>query len=187
MLTIAILAPDCGLQIEKILTSLLKQNHKKYAVIKKPALFDSECEGLSQIGTEYCIINFDRGFPPSCFVDILILDTAGKKDLLSPSLLRCLAPDAILIYNADTPDEFQVRHPSAISYGLSSAALATVSSIDTVAQDTCFTYCLQTALKSIHGNLLLQQEFSVHYPRPNTNLYHLLPAVTCSIVCDLMV
>lgn len=187
MLTIAILAPNCGLQIEKVLTSLLKQNQKKYAVIKKPALFDYEYEGLSQIGTEYCIINFERGFPSSCFVDILILDTSEKSGLFNTALLRCLAPNARLIYNADTPDDFQIQHPSAISYGLSSSALATISSIDTAGQDTSFTYCLQTALQSIHGNLLLQQEFSVHYPRPNTNLYHLLPAVTCSIVCDLMV
>ena len=130
-------------------------------------------------GTEAAIIPMNKDSIIPVVLDILILDNC---DLISYELIECISPETRLIYNGDK-SHFRFEHQNAISYGMAYNADVTVSSIDDKCDGISFVLCLQRPVLSLNGNWLYEGEFQVQ--SDNTCINELLPAITCTMLCDI--
>lgn len=180
---IGILAPTCAQKIEAALKKMFAKNHKRVATIHGLCTMDDELYALKSIGIDYCIIRLDRSRMLSHFIDILIIDHAGREQVITYDLIKCISPGTRLVYNSDHRFMPQILHPNAIDYGLSRNATVTVSSIDPEGDGTSFVYCIQRPIRTLFDALMEESEVLVRAEKGDVT--NLLPTVTCGFLCGI--
>lgn len=164
MIRIGIISPFHKENIRKYLKKVLRE----CTTLSKPTDNDTLL-ALESSGVSYCAVDLEKS---SCFVDILILDTADNV-LISKSL-RAIFPDTRLVYNFDKCPE--ITHPHAIGYGFANHATATVSSVT----DGSFLMCMHSFLR-LDNTLCEEGEYLIGCS--GENITDALCAVTCAALC----
>ncbi len=183
MTVIGILAPASSHQIETALKKMFAKNHKRVATVRGLRTMDDELFALRRIGTDYCIILFQKERIYPHYVDILIVDNSGNDRIISYDLIKCISPSTRLIYNTDHQAMPVIQHPNAIDYGLSRDATVTVSSIDPKSEGTSFVYCIQRPIRTLFDEPMDQGEVLVSSDKGDVT--NLLPTVTCGLLCGI--
>lgn len=186
MTVIGILAPENVRKIEATLRKMFSQNHKRVATVNGMSTTEDELYSLKRIGTDYCIILFNKGRICPHYVDILIIDNSKNENIISYDLIKCISPSTRLIYNIDNQFLPLIEHPNAIDYGLSRSATVTVSSIDPQRDGASFVYCIQRPFRTLFDTRLEEGELLVNLSFEKQDVSNLLPAVTCGLLCGLL-
>ena len=180
---IGILAPTSSHKIETALKKMFAKNHKRVATVRGIRTMDDELYSLKSIGTDYCIILFQKGRIYPHYVDILIVDNSGNDQIITYDLIKCISPSTRLIYNTDHQFMPLIEHPNAIDYGLSRNATVTVSSIDPESDGTSFVYCIQRPIRTLFDERMEEGEVLVSSDKGDVS--NLLPTVTCGLLCGI--
>ncbi len=169
-------------KIASLLKSFLSKAGKSVVVADCEVINTQILNDIKSMGVEYLIISFKKGSVRPLCLDILILDDPAR---IEKNLIKCVFSHTRLIYNADSAPDFRFMHPNAISYGMSYASDATLSSIDDKLNGTSIIFCLQRPIKSLLGDIVCEGEFLVETSKADINVEDILAAVTCSILCKI--
>lgn len=97
-------------------------------------------------------------------IDVLILPSFANENLLS-LYLKKMRKNAIIIVNVDDRELIKQLYKTQfplVSYGFSNKSSITLSSLVSRDKDTLMC-CIQRDIKTINGNKVFEQEFSINY------------------------
>lgn len=185
MITIGILAPKNHLQISKLLSDTLSLNKSLQAIISNNQKTQNKLDFFKKSGIEYSIVIFKATKIYPVKLDILILDNAENKKIVTPELIKCINNNTILIYNTDNGYLPNLEHPQAIDYGISPDSSVSVSSVNYHEQTTEFLIYIKREICGIFKNTIKIGELKIN-TKNDTQIDNLLPAVICALLCDVV-
>ncbi len=184
MIKIGILAPDNHKEITQTLLDIFKKSHIVSAVKKNTKDIKKRLSFLEKSGIEYAIIVFDHKLIYPLTLDILIIDNAPNKSLITYSLVECVSEKTILIYNTDNGHLPKLEHDNAIDYGFSPDSSVTVSSIEYFLDYKAFILYIQRPLFNIFSEEINIGEIPVIHIN-NYDILSQLPAVITALICQI--
>lgn len=112
--------------------------------------------------------------------DILIINNNMKKQS-QKNLLESGVFSEVAIINSDEKNIYKALSCNRIiTYGLNSRACVTASSVS----ENSVLFCIQRALRTLSGNTVEQQEFSITVNDTEDDIHSILAAVTSALVGD---
>lgn len=186
MIKIGILAPQNNKEITKTLLDIFKMNRIIAAVKSNSKDIKKELNFLEKNGIEYAIIIFDNQLIYPVALDILIVDNAPNRHIITYSLVECVSEKTILIYNTDNGYLPKLEHKNAIDFGLSSDSGITVSSTEFLSETTAFILYIQRPLTTIFQEDIPIGEIPIIHIN-NQDISNQLPAVILALICNIPV
>lgn len=184
MIKIGILAPENHEEITKALLDLFKKNHIVTAVKQNSKNIKKQLDFLEKNSIEYAIIIFDNSLIYPITLDILIIDNAPNRRIITYSLIECISEKTILIYNTDNGYLPKIEHENAIDYGFSSNSSVTVSSIEYLADYKSFILYIQHQFSNLYGEEITIGEIPIIHIN-NQDISNQLPAVITALICNI--
>lgn len=186
MIKIGIVAPENYEEITNTLLDIFKTNHIIAAVKKNTRDIDNKLLFLEKCGIEFAIIIFETGLIYPVTLDILILDNAKNKSIITYSLIECISEKTVLIYNTDNGYLPKIEHQNAIDYGFSSNSSVNVSSIEYHKNSKSFILYIARPVLNIFGDEISIGEIPIMHIN-NKDIISQLPAVICALICGIKV
>lgn len=175
MVNIGIFSPENKNGIGSCLKSLFAHFDKKVFIPRIQHISSDILDSVINSGIDFCIIDLENNIT---YVDILILDSKTESKI--KDIAKCISPSTHLIYNIDSGIP-EIIHPYAVSYGLGTQAIATISSID----DLSIIYCLQKPVLTLEDKQIDENEVRIN-SNYTLNTEKLLPAITCGMLCGII-
>ena len=186
MITIGILAPENHKEITKTFLDIFKTNHIIPAVKKNTKEIKKQLAFLEKNGIEYAIVIFNEQLIYPVNLDILILDNAPNRHIITYSLVECVTSKTILVYNTDNGYLPKLDHEKAIDYGFCCNSGVTVSSIEYYKDSKSFILYIQRPIPNIFGENISIGEITVKRIN-NLDIISQLPAVISMLVLNIPV
>lgn len=183
MIKIGILAPKNHRDITKTILNIFKEHNIYCAVGKNSKKCSSELEFLKNSDIRYAIIIFDYRLVYPVPLDILILDNAANKKIVTSPLAECVGENTILLYNTDNGYLPRLEHKNAVDYGFSPDSSVTVSSIEYFPDSKAFVLCIQRPLPRFFSDDIAIGEIPIP-PINNLDIESQLPAVLAVLLCS---
>ena len=179
MIIIGVVSKSSERKIERLIKRILTAFGIKTASVQ--SLLPERLEALSALGIKAVILSLTKGSVCPLYLDVIVLRNIAD---ITYELVKSVSVNTRLIYNTDSTRFFKFDHPNAIGYGMSYAAEATVSSIDSKSDGLSFVYCLQKPIISLSGRQLSEGEITIDVSDRNSGICDMLAAVTCGMICD---
>ena len=206
MLIAGIVTPDCKMQTEGLINSILTSTGRKVSMIDAASLsgFDVsrirmylrelDMSGVDILILRMCLPNVRREITDLFNFDIILY--TGKMDDSTPmpddsssgilcGLCTRLDEKGIVIVNVDDAELIRFLNGLRcylVTYGFNSKASITTSSVGDTVNENGFMCCLQRAVHAKNGILVEPQEYRLNMELKGQNIYSILAAVTFAIV-----
>ena len=184
MIKIGIMAPQNHKEITKTLLDIFKMHHIIAAVKSNSKDIKKQLYFLEKNSIEYAIIIFDNQLIYPVSLDILIIDNAPNRNIITYSLVECVNDKTILIYNTDNGCLPKLEHKNAIDFGLSSDSGITVSSTEFLSETTAFILYIQRPIQTIFCEEIPIGEIPIVHIN-NQDISNQLPAVILALICNI--
>lgn len=184
MIKIGILAPENHEEITNTLLDIFKINHIIAAVKTNSKNIKKQLNFLEKSGIEYAIIIFNNKLIYPVTLDILIIDNAPNRRIITYSLIECVSEKTTLIYNTDNGYLPKLDHENAIDYGFSTDSSVTVSSIEYFQDSKSFILYIQRPLSNLFNEIIAIGEIPIIHIN-NNEISNQLPAVITALILNI--
>ena len=184
MIKIGILAPKNHKEIAQSLLDIFKFNHLIAAVNTNSKSTKKQLNFLEKSGIEYAIVVFENQLIYPVDLDILILDNAPNRRIITYSLIECINKKTTLIYNTDNGYLPKLEHENAIDYGFSSNSSVTVSSIEYSPDFKSFILYIQRPISNLFKETITIGEIPIIHIN-NQEVSNQLPAVITALILNI--